>query len=158
MSTSSLNTPQRPPFKFEVKSYRKNIVIGCADDEQVAPQEVVFDVVACVTPKAELLVDTWHPAFDYCVLTHAIDEACALLKLKILQEPLAYDVISRIFESHPLIEAVDLMVCKTQRYSGTDYIGFRLSLNREQWEHLRTDVAQVQARIDGEAAAPGSQP
>ena len=132
----------RPPFQFEVKSYRKNIIIGCADDEQVNPQEVVFDIVASVQPKATLLMDVWEPEFDYCVLTDAVDAACAHLGVKILQEPLAFEVMTRIFESHSLVQDLAIMIRKTQRYSGTDYIGFRMSLNRGQWLALRAEIEQ----------------
>jgi dihydroneopterin aldolase len=143
----------RPPFQFEVKSYRKSIIIGCADDEQVAPQEVVFDIVASVQPKATLLMDVWEPEFDYCVLTDAVDAACAHIGVKILQEPLAFDVMSRIFESHALINELDLMTRKTQRYSGTDYIGFRMSLNRAQWLALRAEIEQQHLKHPKEATA-----
>ena len=143
----------RPPFQFEVKSYRKNIIIGCADDEQVAPQEVVFDIVASIQPKATLLMDVWEPEFDYCVLTDAVDAACAHIGVKILQEPLAFDVMSRIFESHALINELDIMTRKTQRYSGTDYIGFRMSLNRTQWQALRAEIEEQHRQPVKEATA-----
>ncbi|MEY4757519.1 MAG: hypothetical protein RJA34_2417 [Pseudomonadota bacterium] len=143
----------RPPFKFEVKSYRKNIIIGCADDEQVSPQEVVFDLVASIQPKATLLMDVWEPEFDYCVLTDAVDAACAHIGVKILQEPLAFDVMSRIFESHALINELDIMTRKTQRYSGTDYIGFRMSLNRTQWQALRAEIEEQHRQPVKEATA-----
>ncbi len=131
------------PFRFEVKSYHKRIVIGCADDEQLAPQEVVFDLVADLPASASLLLDVPHPVFDYCLLTDAIDAACAASGTRILQEPLAFDVMGRVFAASPLVQELEVFVRKTERYAGTDWIGFRMHLSRGQWQALSAEVAKL---------------
>ena len=126
------------PLIYEVHQYSKRIVIGCAPDEQAGdPQEVVFDVVAELPCQARLLMDVWDPEFDYCLLTDAVDEACAAPQVKILQEALAFDVVSRIFQKSALVENVQVATQKTERYKNTRAIGFRLELNRPQWQALR---------------------
>jgi len=135
-----------PPFRFEVKSYQKRIVIGCADEEQLAPQEVIFDVVAELPASASLLVDVPHPVFDYCLLTDAIDGACAATGIKILQEPLAFDVMDRVFAASGLVQALEIFIRKTERYADTDWIGFRMHLTRGQWQALASDVARLRKR------------
>jgi dihydroneopterin aldolase len=131
------------PFRFEVKSYQKRIVIGCADEEQLAPQEVIFDVVAELPASASLLVDVPHPVFDYCLLTDAIDAACAAAGIKILQEPLAFDAMGRMFAASPLVQALEIFIRKTERYANTDWIGFRMHLTRGQWQALASEVANL---------------
>jgi dihydroneopterin aldolase len=121
-------------FEFEVKAYTKRVTIGCADDEQLAAQEVVFDVTAGLTPDPRLLQDTQHPLFDYVVLTDAIDAACAAPGKKILQEALAADVVGRIFAANPLVVELQVTTRKTERYAGTDWIGFRLATSRSEWQ------------------------
>lgn len=135
-----------PPFRFEVKSYQKRIVIGCADEEQLAPQEVIFDVVAELPASASLLVDVPHPVFDYCTLTDAIDAACAAAGVKILQEPLAFDVMGRMFDASPLVQALEVFIRKTERYADTDWIGFRMHLTRGQWQALASEVVRLRKR------------
>jgi dihydroneopterin aldolase len=130
-------------FRFEVKSYQKRIVIGCADEEQLAPQEVIFDVVAELPASAGLLVDVPHPVFDYCLLTDAIDAACAATGIKILQEPLAFDVMGRVFAASGLVQALEIFIRKTERYANTDWIGFRMQLTRGQWQALASEIAAL---------------
>lgn len=132
------------PFRFEVNQYRKRVVIGCAADEQTAAQEVVFDIVAHVSPDPRLLLDTWEPIFDYCCLLEAVDAACAKAQVKILQEALAYDVVHRVFTEQPMVERLDVLTRKTERYTGTDSIGFRLRLSRSEWQQLAAQVDRLQ--------------
>ena len=133
------------PFCFEVKTYVKRVVIGCADDEQLAAQEVVFDVLAWLAPKAELLVDMRHPEFDYCVLTDAIDAACAAPGVKILQESIAFDVICRVFAASNQVTELEVATLKTERYANTQGIGFRIRLTRSQCLAMQAQVEQLTA-------------
>jgi len=129
------------PLKFEVLQYSKRIVIGCAPDEQAGPpQEVVFDVIAELPCQPRLLMDVWDPDFDYCLLTDAVDDACAAPQVKILQEALAFDVVSRIFQKSNLVERVMVGTQKTERYKDTRSIGFKLELTRVEWQQLRADI------------------
>jgi FolB domain-containing protein len=123
-------------FLFDVKNYRCQVVIGCADEEQLAPQAVVFDITAGVSPEPRLLQDAPQPAFDYCLLTDAIDAACAAPGRKILQEALAADVARRVFAASPLVQELEVAVRKTERYAGADWIGFKLMLSRSEWKSM----------------------
>jgi dihydroneopterin aldolase len=121
-------------FEFEVKAYTKRVTIGCADDEQLAAQEVVFDITAGLAPDPRLLQDTQHPLFDYVALTDAVDAACATPGKKVLQEALAADVAGRIFAANPLVLELQVATRKTERYAGTDWIGFKLAMSRSEWQ------------------------
>jgi dihydroneopterin aldolase len=143
-----------PAFAFEVASYRKRIVIGCADEEQLSAQEVIFDLKADVARQANLLVDAAHPVFDYCVLTDAVDAACAMAGPRILQEPLAFEVLERIFESSSLVEALEIFVRKTERYADTESIGFRLRLTRAQCADLGREVGRLRQSPATRPAVP----
>ena len=126
---------------FDVQAYRKRLVIGCAPDEQAGPpQEVVFDITAELPCLPQLLTDVWDPVFDYCCLTDAVDEACAAPQVKILQEALAFDVLTRIFEKSGLVDCVSVSTRKTERYQNTDAIGFRVRLTREEWQVTREAI------------------
>lgn len=132
------------PLTFEVQQYRKRLVIGCAPDEQNGPpQELVFDIVAEIPCRPELLRDTWNPVFDYCILTDAVDAACAAAGVKILQEALAFAVMHRIFTQSDLVERVQVRTRKTERYKDTDAIGFRIDLQREEWRALAAALGPV---------------
>lgn len=131
-----------PPFVFEVKSYRKRLTIGCAEDEQSGgPQEVVFDLDVHIKPMANLLRDVWNPGFDYCTITAAVDRACDSAGVKILQEPLAFEVVRLLFQGSDLVQRVQVLIRKTERYEGCDWIGFRLDLERDQWLRLEHELA-----------------
>jgi dihydroneopterin aldolase len=137
------------PVLYEVQAYRKRIVIGCAPDEQAGPpQEVVFDLVAALPPMAQLLTDVWDPVFDYCCLTDAVDEACAVTGVKILQEALAFDVMGRVFHKSPLVETLEVATRKTERYQNTNAIGFRIKMSRTEWQAMHAAIqaaAQLKA-------------
>ncbi len=141
LSTAPTAGPR--PFCFEVKTYVKRIVIGCADDEQLAAQEVVFDVLAWIAAKAALLVDMRHPEFDYCVLTDAIDAACAAPGIKVLQESLAFDVITRVFAASSQVAELEVATLKTERYANTQGIGFRIRLTRAQCLALQAQIQHL---------------
>jgi len=133
------------PLVFEVREYKKRMVIGCSQSERAqGPQEVVFDVLAQVACDPMFLIDTWEPAFDYCDLTDAVDQACASPGDKILQEPLAFEVMTRVFEKSPHVNAVEVYTQKTQRYENTRSIGFRIELTRPQWAALAQAIQDKQ--------------
>jgi dihydroneopterin aldolase len=133
------------PLAFEVRQHTKNIVIGCSQKERASgPQEVLFDVLAHVPCEPKFLIDTWNPVFDYCDLRDSVDEACEASGDKILQEPLALDVISRVFNKTPEVIFVEVFIQKTARYKGTKSIGFRIGLSRIQWSYLIESIGKVQ--------------
>ena len=135
------------PLVFDVQSYRKRLVIGCAPDEQAGPpQEVVFDIRAELPVLPALLTDVWDPVFDYCCLTDAVDEACAAPNVKILQEALAFDTLTRIYEKSPLVQRVSVTTRKTERYQNTDAIGFCICLTRDEWQATRLAIQQMPGR------------
>jgi dihydroneopterin aldolase len=133
------------PLAYELQDYAKQIVIGCAKEEHDAgPQEVVFNVTALLPCSAERFVENWLPEFDYLALTAAVDGACDAIDKRILQEPLALDVAGRVFLSSPLVETVEVLTRKTQRYQGAKSIGFRLTLTRIQWSELKFRVTTIE--------------
>lgn len=134
-----------PPIAYEVEHYVKNIIIGCSPDEQIDPQEVVFDATAWLACDPMHLVDIPHPHFDYCAITDAIDEACAACGHRILQESLAFDAMGRLFVASAHVQCIEIKVRKTQRYAGTKSIGFRIKLNRLQWAELNARMLQAKA-------------
>ena len=138
------------PLTFEVREYKKRIVIGCDPSEQSGPaQEVVFDIVAEFACEPRYLVETWQPELDYCDLTDAVDEACAKAGVKILQEPLALDVVGRIFAKSPAFTQVEVLIQKTERYQHTRSIGFRIRLNRTEYAALQEAMRlHLQAHTD----------
>ncbi|MCX8520901.1 MAG: hypothetical protein ORN28_05110 [Rhodoferax sp.] len=145
------------PLTFEVREYKKRIVIGCDPSEQSGPaQEVVFDIVAEFSCSPRYLVETWHPELDYCDLTDAVDEACARAGVKILQEPLALDVVGRIFAKSPAFTQVEVLIQKTERYQHTRSIGFRIRLSRAEYAALQEAMhlhLHLQAHPDAGPAA-----
>ncbi len=139
--------------QFEVKDYRKQIEIGCAVDEHGVSQEVVFDIVAELTPTAMLLNDTYDTPFDYCHLTRCVDEVCSGKRHHILQEPMCLEIMSLIFQ-HPLVNEVEIFSRKTQRYAGTDHIGFRLRLTRIECQRLWAEVKQLRESMGSQIGMP----
>ena len=131
------------PLAFDLNSYAKKIIIGCAQEEQLAAQEVIFDVTALLPCTPQRFAEVWKPEFDYSVLIAAVDDACDRVQNRILQEPLALEVASRIFLHSDLVEEVTVQTRKTQRYHGAESVGCRLTLTRIQWANLRSQVEVV---------------
>lgn len=114
---------------FRIKGYRASAQIGCAADELGIKQEVVIDAVIRLYPGEDLFEDTRSMPYDYLDAISAIEEAVAAGH-HILQEALAFQIASRILE-HPRARAVEISTLKTQRYPGTEGVGFDLSLSKD---------------------------
>lgn len=115
--------------QYHIRNYRARLQIGCADDEQGVEQEVVFDVRIDVVPGDDLFDDRRDMPYDYLEALAILEEACGR-RHWILQESLAHEVARRIL-AHPRVCRVEIDTCKTERYAGTEGVGFHLVLARD---------------------------
>lgn len=127
---------------FKVNEYKKDIWIGHDPTEHLKAQQVIFDVQVQLYSDALLLCDTWEPVYDYCTITTIIDQCCEQ-QIKILQEPLAWQVCKGIFENKK-VKKVRVYLEKTQRYEGTRSIGFELDLNRKQFNRIQAQIDKIE--------------
>jgi|GEM_PF-6264510 len=114
---------------FQLNELKRNIDIGCAEDEHGVKQEVVISMQVSVDASIAFSGDTYEPPYDYCSMITAVDEVIASKPRFILIETLFFSIGRRIL-ADPIIKDVELSVFKTTRYTGCRSLGMRATLTR----------------------------
>ena len=120
-------TPDLPCF--EISDLKRDLEIGCADDEHGVQQPMLITLRAFLGPEDIFAGDTLTPPYDYCELIQAVDDAIASRPRFILQETLFVAVAARVL-ANPRVQALEMHMAKTARYEGCRCIGLRATLDR----------------------------
>lgn len=115
--------------QFEVDTLLRQVEIGCADDEHGVQQAVTITLRATLDGSAMFAGDTRTPPFDYCALIGAVDAALASRPRFVLQETLVVAIAARVL-ADPLVERIEIVLDKTERYQGCRSIGVRAAFER----------------------------
>jgi dihydroneopterin aldolase len=114
---------------FELNELKRNLEIGCAEEEHGVNQEVVISMRVTLDGDKVFSGDTYKPPYDYCEMIKAVDDAIASRSRFVLQETLFFAIASRVLSS-PLVQEVELSLQKTQRYTDCRSLGIRATLTR----------------------------
>lgn len=116
---------------FEVHRLRREVDIGCADDEHGVRQPVLISLRATLQARHLFAGEVYQPPYDYVAMVQAVDAAIASRPRFILQETLFVAIAARVL-ADPLIESLTLTLAKTARYEGCEGIGVQARVDRAQ--------------------------
>lgn len=123
------------PSYFEITDLRRELEIGCADDEHGVTQPMLLTLRGHLAHEHLFTGDTLTPPYDYCALIDAVDAAIASRPRFILQETLFVAIAARVL-AHPLVLSLDMHMAKTARYEGCRSIGLQATLDRDALRRL----------------------
>lgn len=138
-----------PPC-YEIHELRRELEIGCADDEHGVKQPLLLTLRATLAPEQLFAGDSFTPPYDYCELIQAADDAIASRPRFILQETLVVAIAARAL-ANPLVESIEIEIAKTARYESCRAIGVRATLTRTDLRQLAPRYAEdpAVARLAG---------
>jgi dihydroneopterin aldolase len=141
-----------PPYAhYELNSLVREIEIGCANEEHGIRQPVTISMRVALVGDTLFGGETKHPKYDYCDLLKAVDDAISSRPRFILQETLLVAIACRVLANR-LVERLEIVIAKTQRYEGCESIGVRASLTHADVLRIAERYPQERDLLTAEAS------